>query len=59
MRTLLSIRKSKDGKSIIIGGKKYPLTINNLEAWKNYIETGDKEQLRFKLSTAVLDYGDN
>jgi len=55
MSKLLSIKPSKDGKAVIIGGKRYPSTPNNIYAWREYKLTGDKKQLRFKLSTVVLD----
>ena len=52
----VKIRLSKDMRAVIIGGKRWPPTQNNLEAWRAYQQTGDKEQLMFKLSTVVIDF---
>lgn len=52
----VTLRLSKDQKAVIIGGKRYPLTVNNLEAWQQYKLDGDKKRLKFKLSKVVLSY---
>ena len=50
----ITIKPSKDRTAVIIGGRKFPLTENNADAWKQYKVTGDKKELWFKLSKVVI-----